>query len=46
MYTLRFDREFSEATCEAVMTFYSVRPKTNDESKDNSDNEDWKSEFQ
>ena len=45
LYTLRFDREFSEATGEAVMTFYSVRPKTNDELKDNPDNKYWVQEI-
>lgn len=45
LYTLRFDREFSEATCEAVMTFYSVRPKTSDELKDNPDNNYWVQEI-
>lgn len=45
MYTLRFDREFLEATCEAAMTFYSVRPKTNDELKDNPDKNYWVQEI-
>lgn len=45
LYILRFDRVFSEAACEAVMTFYSVRPKTNNELKDNPDNSYWVQEM-
>lgn len=40
-YTLGFDRTVSETTYETTMNFYSIRPKTEEELRDNPDNEYW-----